>query len=60
MVDPWKVEQSKKLVRETMMDLAKEHCPDCASGQVDVAFRLRNGMLQFNTKCPNCKRERVY
>jgi transposase-like protein len=61
LVDPWKVAQSKKLVRETMIALAKEHCPDCASGNVDVSFRARTGVgLEYYTKCPNCGRERVY
>ena len=61
MVDPWMVKQSKELVRETMMALAKEHCPDCHSGNVNVSFRTRNGMgLEYHTKCPNCRRERVY
>ncbi len=60
-VDPWKVDQSKKMVRDTMIALAKEHCPDCHSGNVDVSFRVRNGMgLEYYTKCPNCGKERVY
>ena len=61
MVDPWKVDQSKKLVRETIIALAKERCPDCASGNVDVTFRTRTSVgLEYYTKCANCGRERVY
>ena len=61
MVDPWMVDQSKNLVRETMEHLAREHCPDCHSGNVQVSFRTRKGvMLEYYTFCPNCKKERVY
>ena len=61
MVDPYKVNQSKKLVVETLTDLSREHCPDCGAGNLNVTFRIKQPVgLEYYTKCPNCGKERVY
>lgn len=61
MVDPWKLEQSKKLVREILAELSAAHCPDCGSGHVRATFRLSShGGLEYYTLCPNCRKQTVY
>ena len=61
MVDQWKLNESKKLVMQTIDDLSKDHCPDCGAGNVFVTFRLRQPVgLEYYSKCNNCGKEQVF
>lgn len=61
MVDTWKVNESKKLVLETLTDLNDDHCIDCGAGNRYVTFRLRQPIgLEYYTKCNNCGKEQVF
>jgi hypothetical protein len=62
MVDPWKVKESKRLVREIVTELSTAPCPDCGSGNIKVVFRVSKGHggLEYHTVCGNCKKQKTY